>query len=144
MLPCLKENVDACACRHWRLGWRGWGMGVSGHRSITQKILPLPVVLSSHGLINYIDTKAKCRHLKKLTCKGTLRQVFIRVYRLEIQSVMLVFSTHIYELLPISPSLWFKSPTPPPLPVWISILYKKIQVYCGGGINNTTEQKGGQ
>jgi hypothetical protein len=28
-----------------------------------------------HGLINYIDTKAKCFHLKKLTCKGTLRQV---------------------------------------------------------------------
>jgi hypothetical protein len=26
-----------------------------------------------HGLINYIDTKAKCRHLKKLTCKGTSR-----------------------------------------------------------------------
>jgi hypothetical protein len=24
----------------------------------------------SHGLINYIDTKAKCRHLKKLACKG--------------------------------------------------------------------------
>jgi hypothetical protein len=32
-----------------------------------------------HGLINYVDTKAKCRHLKKLTCKGTLRQVFIKV-----------------------------------------------------------------
>jgi hypothetical protein len=31
-----------------------------------------------HGLINYIDTQAKC-HLKKFTCKGTLRQVFIRV-----------------------------------------------------------------
>ncbi len=44
-----------------------------------------------HGLINFIDTKAKCRHLKKFTCKGTLRQVFIRVYRLEIQSVMLDF-----------------------------------------------------
>ncbi len=30
------------------------------------------------GLINYIvDTKAKCRHLKQLICKGTLRQVFI-------------------------------------------------------------------
>jgi hypothetical protein len=43
------------------------------------------------GLISYIDIKAKCRHLKKFTCKGTLRQVFIRVYRLEIQSVMLVF-----------------------------------------------------
>ncbi len=30
-----------------------------------------------YGLINYTDTKAKCRHLKKLTCKETLRQVFI-------------------------------------------------------------------
>ncbi len=33
----------------------------------------------AQGLINYVDTKAKCRHLKILTCKGTLRQVFIRV-----------------------------------------------------------------
>jgi hypothetical protein len=30
-----------------------------------------------HGLINYIDTRTQCRHLKKCTCKGTLRQVFI-------------------------------------------------------------------
>jgi hypothetical protein len=36
-------------------------------------------ITHNHGLINYIDTKAKCRHLKKLACKGTLRQVFIRV-----------------------------------------------------------------
>jgi hypothetical protein len=55
----------------------------------------------SHGLNNYIDNKAKCRHLKKLTCKETLRQVFNRVYRLEIQSVMLVFSTKLCELLPL-------------------------------------------
>ncbi len=41
----------------------------------------------NHGLINYNDTNTKCRHLKKITCKGTSRQVFIRVYRLEIQSV---------------------------------------------------------
>jgi hypothetical protein len=52
-----------------------------------------------HGLINYIDTKAKCCHLKKFTRKSTLLQVFIRVYRLEIQSVMLVLSTQICELL---------------------------------------------
>jgi hypothetical protein len=50
-----------------------------GYRSVT----------SPHGLSNYIDTKAKCCHLKILTCNGTLLQVFIRVYRLEIQSVML-------------------------------------------------------
>jgi hypothetical protein len=35
-----------------------------------------------------LDTKAKCRHLKN--CAGTLRPVFIRIYRLGIQSVMLV------------------------------------------------------
>ncbi len=52
----------------------------------------------NHGLINYKDTKVKCRHQKKLTCKGTLRQMFIRVYRLEIESVMLVFSTQLCEL----------------------------------------------
>jgi hypothetical protein len=39
--------------------------------------------------------------LKSQAGKGALRQVFIRVYRLEIQSVMLVFSTHLCELLPL-------------------------------------------
>ncbi len=29
-----------------------------------------------YGQINYMATKAKCRHLKKLTCIGTLRQEF--------------------------------------------------------------------
>ncbi len=51
----------------------------------------------NHGLIIYIDYK------------GTLRQVFIIVYRLEVQSVMLVFSTQLCELLALSPSLWFNS-----------------------------------
>jgi hypothetical protein len=32
---------------------------------------------TQHGLINYIDTKAQCRHKIFFTCKGTLRQVFI-------------------------------------------------------------------
>jgi hypothetical protein len=44
---------------------------------------------------NYMDTNAKCRHLKKLTSKGTLRQVFIKVYRL---LVMLEFSTQLSPL----------------------------------------------
>jgi hypothetical protein len=42
----------------------------------------------NHGLINYIDTKEKCH-------------VVIRVYRLEIKSVMLVFSDQLCELLPL-------------------------------------------
>ncbi len=32
---------------------------------------------ANHVLINYIDSIPKCRQLTKLTCKGTLRQVFI-------------------------------------------------------------------
>jgi hypothetical protein len=36
------------------------------------------IIIENHWLINYIDTEAKGRHLKKLV----LRQVFIRVYRL--------------------------------------------------------------
>ncbi len=68
-----------------------------------------------HVLINYIDTEAKCRHLKKLTCKGNLRQLFIKMYRLEIQSVILVCSIQLCELLPLSPSLWFNYlPLSPP------------------------------
>ncbi len=60
----------------------------------------------AHRLINFIDTKVKCRHLKKFTCKETLRQVLIRVYyRLDIQTVMLVFSTQLCELLHLQPSL---------------------------------------
>jgi hypothetical protein len=47
-------------------------------------------------LIIFIDTTAKCLHLQKLTCKG---QVFIRVLRLEIHSVMVVFSTQLCEPL---------------------------------------------
>ncbi len=66
----------------------------------------------AQGLINYIVSKPKCRHLKQFTCEGTLQQVFIRVYILEIQSVMLVFSTQLCGLLPVQPSLWFTSPIP--------------------------------
>jgi hypothetical protein len=54
-----------------------------------------------HGLTNHIDTEAKYHHLKKLKCKGTSRQVFTRVYRLEIKSVMLIFSTQLCETLPL-------------------------------------------
>ncbi len=80
-------------------------------------------VFQAHGLINYVETpQAKCCHLQKLTCKWTLRPVFIRVYRMEIQSVMLVFSTQLCELLPHL-SLF---------PVWISILYTRIQCVRGG------------
>jgi hypothetical protein len=33
-----------------------------------------------HRLLNYKDTKAKCRHIKKLTYKGTLRQSHVGIF----------------------------------------------------------------
>jgi hypothetical protein len=42
---------------------------------------------------------------KKFTFKWSLWQVLIRVYRLEILSVMLVFPSQLCELLPPPPSL---------------------------------------
>ncbi len=65
---------------------------VSVSDSGEENCLPLRSVSSSDPSIrclggffpwtNYlhIGTKAKCRHLKKFTCKGTLWQVFIRVF----------------------------------------------------------------
>jgi hypothetical protein len=50
---------------------------------------------------------------------------------------MLVFSTHLcvlyYPLLPLSPSLWFNFPPPPPFPVWISTLYVCTYIVYKGG-----------
>ncbi len=75
-----------------------------------------PHLSTSSSLVRNEETNAMGCHLKELTCKWTLRQVFIRVYRLEIQSVMLVFSTQLCELMPLS--LLFGStsyPSPPSL-----------------------------
>ncbi len=61
-------------------------------------------------------------------CKGTLRQVFIRVYRLEIANFLRTFALWC-AFSPVSPlpfSLVQLSPSPP-FPVWISILYIRKQ-----------------
>ncbi len=45
-----------------------------------------------HRRIRFIEDDANCRHQQKFTCKGTLRQVFIKVYRLEIANFLCTFS----------------------------------------------------
>ncbi len=88
-----------------------------------------------HGLINYVDTKAKCRHLKIFTRKGTLWQVFIKSLQTGdiVSHVGIVFSTQLCELLPLSSSLWFNSP-PSPLPCvnkyTVTVYTYKV---CNGG-----------
>ncbi len=69
---------------------------------------------------------------KKLTTKGTLRQVFITVYRLEIQTVMRVFRPSFVHCCPLTFSL-VQLFSLPPFPVWISILFTRKQYVRGGG-----------
>jgi hypothetical protein len=69
---------------------------------------------------------------KILTCKGTLRQVFIRFYRLQIQSVLLIFSTQLCELLPLSGSTL--PPTPLPCVSKYTVFTYTVQCVRGGGV----------
>jgi hypothetical protein len=99
--------VSHYRCLPIRAAGNGEGGGANQERSIIfskpyASILKKP--RGNHGLINSKDTEVKRRHLKIFTCKRALRQVFIffRVYKLEINSVMLVhISTQLCELLPL-------------------------------------------
>jgi hypothetical protein len=82
--------------------------------------------------IRLIEVNAKCPHLKILTCNGTLRQVFTRVYRLEIANFLRTFShVGIFNpalcsvLSPVAPLPFslVQLSSPPSFPGWISILY---------------------
>jgi hypothetical protein len=98
-----------------------WGLRPSvRHRNLKQSPLS-----PNHGLTNYIETNAKCRHLKKLSCKGILRQVFIRVYS---QSCW-YFRPSFVNCCPTN--LSGSSLTPPLFPVWKSIQYTCIQCLKG-------------
>ncbi len=56
-------------------------------------------------LFTYKPVTQELNYYKDTKPKMSSLLVFNRVYRLEIQSVMLVFSTHHCELLPLKPSL---------------------------------------
>ncbi len=60
-------------------------------------------------------------------------KVFIRVYRLRIQSFTLLFSTQLCELLPLSSSFWFNRP--PPFYVYEEVYSIHMYTYtvCKGG-----------
>ncbi len=74
----------------------------------------------SHGLINYTDTKMKCRHLKKMSYKGTLRQVFLRVEQTgETVSHVGIFDQALWTVAPLTFSLVQLTP-PPPFPSSLS------------------------
>ncbi len=62
-----------------------------------------------------------------LTSKGTLRQVLLRVYRLELS----IMHVGIFELLPLQPSLWFNSPPSPPSRCELVYCIHRIQCVRG-------------
>jgi hypothetical protein len=95
--PCYRENK-------WYLNYIGfgqelWAPTLTRLAHLIQCVLkynPSPWA-SSHGLINWIDTK---QIFIKLTCKGTLRQVLFRVlWTGDPVSHVGFFSTQLCELL---------------------------------------------
>ncbi len=95
MFICLRPPPLLGFCWGWSSNFAGYESGqiqsVNSCRIWSSTGLNTPVATHSlyilyfehtntypfnHGLINYKDTKAKC-HIKKIYCKGTLRQVLI-------------------------------------------------------------------
>ncbi len=88
-------------------------------------------ILEYHREIRLIEGNAKCCHLKKLTCKGTLRQLFIS--RLEDT----VSHVGIFD-----PALWTGAPfnllssstlPPPPIPMSKNRIYRQCGARRGWG-----------
>ncbi len=90
------------------------------------------------GLLNYKDTKEKFCHLKKLTCKGTLRQVFFCLrppsllgFCLGWWTILQVLNIVRYRVLlhnMVSNRLTSHHPPPPPshtLPVYSVLWHRK-------------------
>ncbi len=88
-----------------------------------------------HGLINYIDSKAKCFHLKKLTCVGTLRHVCIVDWRFS--QYYWYFRPGLWTVAPLTFSLVQLSPPFPCVNKYTCIHVHYTRTYClkgGGGV----------
>ncbi len=68
-----------------------------------------------HGLINYKDTKTKCRHPKKLTCKGTLRRCLLEFIDRRSVSHVSIFDPALWTSAPLTFSLVHLTPSPFPV-----------------------------
>jgi hypothetical protein len=66
-----------------------------------------------HGLFNYIDTKAKCHHLEKFTCKGTLGRCLSEFIDWRYIQSSWYFRP---SFVTCCPSNLLSGSTPPPLP----------------------------
>ncbi len=84
--------------------------------------------------IRLIEGKAKCRHLKKLICKGTSGRYlseYIDWRYCQSVGIFVKFKPALWTVAPLT----FSSTLPPsPFTVRISILYTRIQWWGGGGV----------
>ena len=81
-----------------------YGYGYIGTRKKT--VLSFFILIPIAWIMDCVDTKAKCRHLNKIAVKGLCGRclsefIDIQYGHMDIQSVILVFSTQLCELLPL-------------------------------------------
>ncbi len=102
------------------------------------KISLLYSVQATHRWINYKDPRTKCRHLKKLTWKGTLRQMFIRVWKTGNKvSLVGIFDPALWTIAPLT----FSLVTYPRFPSSLCLCtVQYIQTVCGwDGVGGVVE-----
>jgi hypothetical protein len=96
------------------------------------------VELLTRRKIRLIKSNATCRHMKKLTSKGTLRQVFIRVFRLKIANLWCtLYSQSCWYFRPsfvnCCPSNLLSGSTRPPIPcAKVQYIYRQCVAHDRG------------
>jgi hypothetical protein len=90
-------------------------------------MIPVHLEDSFHGLINYKDTKVKCRHLKQFTCKLTC--VYQSLFTWDTVSHVDIFDPALWNVAPLPFSLVQLSPLP-------CVIKHTVYTYtvCKGGI----------
>ncbi len=90
-------------------------------------------VTNNHGLINNIVTKAECCHLRKFTCKGTLRRCLLEFIDWRYSQSCWYFRPSCVKCCPSLLLSGSSIPTSPPPPrVKKYIVYTRIQCVRGG------------
>jgi hypothetical protein len=143
MSYCQGYGSETCIKSHLGMFW-GFSMEGGGFSSI---VIQTFLVAFTHGLINYVDTKAKFRHLKKCSWKGTFQQVFVRLRPPPLLSFCLGWSSNfvgseIQSVKLLQNMVSNRNSTPPPTPSHSHALSVCTVLWHRGGGGELKQREG--